>query len=218
MELEGTFVMTPNATWNFLGHSLLTLWANLPYIKETGLFTYLFFFCKASGECVFWLIWKSQGKLGSRSSQTLGSCREKNQGLLLKTGKKQFGYRLHPWTRDHNIEGSPSADFSRFWFMSQVGEEQLHHQNQTRTVHVDKCGGGRPRSWKPEVCMWMIITVTNKFCPIPLKTQQDVLQMYTELLYLLTWIPERAQTSLSQDILLIKGVGTNIYTPGMAAE
>lgn len=48
-----------------------------PDVKETGLIYNFFSPCKALGECVRWLIWKSQGSLGSMSSQVMEACRGK---------------------------------------------------------------------------------------------------------------------------------------------
>lgn len=67
------------------------------------------------------------------------------------------------------------SEFNMLWLVHKAGKQQLHHQNQTRSIHLDKCGEGRPRSWKPEVCVWALITVTNKFCHVLVKMQQDVL-------------------------------------------
>lgn len=76
-----------------------------PDAKETGLIYNFCSPCKALGECVRWLIWKSRGNLGSMSSQILEACRgKKTQGSPFKVEKKQFGCRLHLWRTTKSIE------------------------------------------------------------------------------------------------------------------
>lgn len=121
-----------------------------PSVKEMGLICNFLSSPQIFRWTCFLTYLKVRGKIREYKLTSIISLRDKKIRAHHLRWKNQFGCRQLPWTKDLKARGSLSVEFNRLWLMSQAGEQQLHHQNQTRTVHQDKSGEGKPHSWKPE--------------------------------------------------------------------
>lgn len=144
-----------------------------PDVKETGLIYNYFSPCKALGECVRWLIWKSQRNLGSMSSQIMEACmgEKKNpQGSPFKVEKKAVWVQT-AFVEDH--QGDRAFQLSStlsWWVQHQAGEQQLPPK--PVQDHPSRQGWREEAtSMKPGLCMPVLITVTSNSSPAGVKMQ-----------------------------------------------
>lgn len=127
-----------------------------PTSREQGWFITSVFPCKASGERVFWLTWKSEGNLGSMSLQILEVCggKKKNQGSAFKVEKSS-------WDADHFQKGRRTMKLVGVFQWSSMGfgscSKQGNGSSSTKTkwglsIRTRVEGGGRARGNQRSAC------------------------------------------------------------------
>lgn len=98
-----------------------------PDVKETGLIYNYFSPCKALGECVSWLIWKSQGNLGSMSSQIMEACMGKEKKPLRAhhlRWKKKAVWVQTAFVEDHQADRAFQLSSALSWWVQHQADEQ----------------------------------------------------------------------------------------------